>query len=101
MGLVEVVLGPLAGPECRRALGRSWVRIGQVLAGLPGLVVALCVLWFWWFQRQFDAGYLPGGLLLGGVAVLEGIMLVVALVMSPALVAGTLAGEKARGVLPL
>ena len=100
-GFVDFALGPLAGPECRRSLGRRWVRIGQVLAAVPGVVVALFVLWFWWFSNQFNPGYLPRGTLLGGVLALDGMMLVVALVMSPAVVAGTLAGEKARGVLPL
>jgi ABC-type transport system involved in multi-copper enzyme maturation permease subunit len=77
------------------------MRIGQVLAAVPGVFVALAALWWWWFSRQIDPSYLPRGVLTVGVITLGGMMLVVALVMSPAVVAGTLAGEKARGVLPL
>jgi ABC-type Na+ efflux pump permease subunit len=100
-GLVEFALGPLTGAECRRALGRRWIRAFQVGASVPGLVIVCATLWFWWFAQSFDATYRPGGLLRGAVITLEGLLLVVALVLSPAMVAGALAGEKARGILPL
>jgi ABC-type transport system involved in multi-copper enzyme maturation permease subunit len=100
-GFADFAFGPLAGLEIHRSLSRRWVRIGQVLAALPGVFIALIVLWWWWFSRQIDPNFLPRGTLTFGVIALGGMMLVVALVMSPAVVAGTLAGEKARGVLPL
>src|SRR5262245_49584597 len=72
-----------------------------MLAGIPGAIVALIVLWIWWFVQIFDPAFQPTGTLLGGVSILERIMIVVAMLMSPAMIAGTLAGERARGVLPL
>jgi hypothetical protein len=100
-GFVEFFLGPLAVPECRRTLNRGWVQVARMLAGIPGAIVALIVLWIWWFVQILDPAFQPAGTLLGGVSILERIMIVVAMLMSPAMIAGTLAGERARGVLPL
>jgi ABC-type transport system involved in multi-copper enzyme maturation permease subunit len=100
-GVVDALLGPLAAPECRRALSRGWVLVARVLAGIPAMIVALVVLWIWWFFRMFDRSFQPHNTLVGGLAALEWIMIVAAMLLSPAMTAGTLAGERARGVLPL
>ena len=100
-GLVELMVGPLAGPECRRAVSRRWLVVVRTLASLPVVGVVVVATWSWWFYMQLIPGFLPGELLRGSLLAVEGILVTVALVLSPALVAGTLAGEKARGTMEL
>ena len=33
MGQLTLLVGPLAGPECRRALARGWLLVVRALAG--------------------------------------------------------------------
>jgi ABC-type transport system involved in multi-copper enzyme maturation permease subunit len=99
--LASVLIGPLAGPECRRALGRGWLILLRVVAALAMLGVALVVLWFWWMSQAAEAGYLPFYILRWGLATVEGMLLTIALVMGPAVLAGSIAGEKQRGVMGL
>ncbi len=52
MNVATLVLGHLAGPECRRALGRGWL---IVVRGAVGVVLAVCVLflvWIWWLSAN-------------------------------------------------
>jgi ABC-type transport system involved in multi-copper enzyme maturation permease subunit len=93
---LELLLGPLAAIECRRSLSRDWVLVLRGLAAVPPAVVALAVLWFWWFQEQIMAGYSPGGALAWGLMGVEAMFVTVALLLGQALLAGTLAGEKLR-----
>jgi ABC-type transport system involved in multi-copper enzyme maturation permease subunit len=99
--LLEHLLGPLAAVECRRSLDRGWVLVVRALAAVPPAVVLLAILWFWWFTRQFIPDYSPGPSLAWGAAVVEGILVTAALLLGQALLAGTLAGDKARGTLDL
>ncbi len=99
--LASLLLGPLAGPECRRALGRGWLIVVRVLAGLAMMGIALIVVWFWWMSQAVDSGYLPFYILRWGLATVEGMLLTIALVMGPAVLAGSIAGEKERGVMGL
>jgi ABC-type transport system involved in multi-copper enzyme maturation permease subunit len=99
--VLETVFGPLAGPECRRALGRGWVLVVRWLAILPPAIVLLAVLWTWWFNCLFIADYLPEEAFRIGLQVLEWIFVLLALLLAPALLAGSLAGEKLRGTLGL
>jgi ABC-type transport system involved in multi-copper enzyme maturation permease subunit len=100
-GVSEALLGPLAGLECRRSLERPWVLFVRWLAVVPPAVVLLGVFWAWWFFYQFVPGYSPQGVLAFGLTAVEGMLITVALVLSPALLAGTLAGEKVRSTLAL
>jgi hypothetical protein len=94
---LEPLLGPLAAIECRRSLGRDWVLVIRGLAAAPPALVALAVLWFWWFQEQVGpGGYAPGGALAWGLMAVEALFVTVALLLGQALLAGTLAGEKLR-----
>lgn len=98
---LAMALGPLAGIECRRAVARGWLILVRTLAALAILAVTLIVLWDCWIQIYFNPNYLPYGKLRTGLTILEGMLISLGLVLSPALVAGTLAGEKERGALGL
>jgi ABC-type transport system involved in multi-copper enzyme maturation permease subunit len=103
MNLASALLGPLVVPECRRALARGWIVVVRSLAGLGAGLVALCVVWWWWLAQQLDdgTGYQPYLELHIGVTTIVGLALTLALVISPALLAGSLAGEKERGSIGL
>ena len=93
--------GPLAGPECRRALDRPWVLVVRTLATLPGCMTLLGVVLAWSLISSIERHARPGGVILGGLFALEFMLVTLALVLALALLAGTLAGERARGVLAL
>jgi ABC-type transport system involved in multi-copper enzyme maturation permease subunit len=95
------LLGPLAGPECLRALGRGWLIAVRTLSAGALALVALFVVWFWWLGVRLDASYNPSSELRGALAVGSMILLSISVVMPPAVLAGLLAGERERGVLQL
>ena len=99
--LVQLVVGPLAGPECRRAVGRRWLPLVRTLAGLPAAAVVAFAVWAWWFYSQIVPGFKPSELLIGALVTTEGILIAIALVLSPALVSGALTKEKTQGMLDL
>jgi ABC-type transport system involved in multi-copper enzyme maturation permease subunit len=99
--LMNLVLSPLAGPECRRALGRGWLILVRVLAGLAMTGTTLVILWFWWISQASNPAYLPYEILRYGLATVEGMLVTVALVLGPAVLAGSIAGERERGVMGL
>ncbi len=103
-GVVEAILGPLIGPECRRSLGRGWIILVRCLAGTVAGCVVLVLLWFWWISQSLTSGggvFSPHGVLLGGIVALEVMAVGATLVLSPALIAGSLAGAQERGALGL
>lgn len=99
--IVSLLFGPLAGPESRRALGRGWVVILRALAGAALMGVPLVTLWWWWMVQQSDLDHQPIYELRIGLITVAGMMLTIALLQGPAVLAGSLAGEKQRGVLAL
>jgi ABC-type transport system involved in multi-copper enzyme maturation permease subunit len=99
--LATVVFGHLTGVECRRALARGWLIVVRTLAGGALALIALSLLWIWWLSVGIDPAFVPGAdvrIALGTSAV---IMLTIVVVMAPAVLAGSLAGERERGVLQL
>jgi ABC-type transport system involved in multi-copper enzyme maturation permease subunit len=96
-----VLLGPLVVPECRRAGARGWLVLARcALGGLLALVL-LGLLWYWWVSATFDPYHNPSNDV-RLVFVVSAITLVaVAVLMVPAVLAGSLAGERERGVLQL
>ncbi len=99
--IAEFMFGPLFLPECSRSVGRAWTIVVRCLAALAASSVALGVIWWWWFSSQIDPGYMPYAALRFGLAALEGMAVVIALLIAPAVLAGSLAGEKERGTLGL
>ncbi len=101
MNLATLVFGHLAGPECRRALARGWLIIVRTLVGLALAMVLISVLWLWWATEQIYPGYSPTFQLQVALWAAAMIMLTIVVVQAPAVLAGSLAGERERGVLQL
>jgi ABC-type transport system involved in multi-copper enzyme maturation permease subunit len=99
--IMNLVLSPLAGPECRRALGRGWLILVRVLAALAMAGTTLVIIWFWWISQASDSAFLPYAILRYGLATVEGMLVTIALVLGPAVLAGSIAGERERGVMGL
>lgn len=99
MNLLDALLGPLATFECRRAARPRWVLWVRLLAALPAAAIVLVVGWIWTLLGQLDPTFLPYRVLTGGLIAIEMVELFLALLLSPALIAGAIAGEKDRGTL--
>jgi hypothetical protein len=97
----EALFGPLVGPECRRALRGGSVFVARSLAVLLPCVILLCVAWACWIFPSVDPNFSPASTLWGGLLAVEGLLVTAALILSPAVLAGALAGDKARGMLGL
>jgi ABC-type transport system involved in multi-copper enzyme maturation permease subunit len=98
---VSVLIGPLAGPECRRAASRGWLIVVRLLAALALLGAASIALWACWMDAAADPNSMPFEILGYGLVAVEGMLVTVALVLAPAVLAGSIAGEKERGVMAL
>jgi ABC-type transport system involved in multi-copper enzyme maturation permease subunit len=96
-----ILLGPLAGPECARASRRGWVIWLRMLPAIVAGVVAFVVLWIWWISAQIDPYHQPFDELRTGLTIVEGMLVTFAMLLSPAVLAGSLAGEKERGSIGL
>lgn len=101
MNLAATLLGPLAGQECRRGVARGWLILVRTLAAVGILGVALVVFWIAWAFQRLNPTFQPFDVFRRGLLIVEGMMLTVALVLTPAVLAGSLAGEKERGALGL
>jgi ABC-type transport system involved in multi-copper enzyme maturation permease subunit len=78
------------------------VFIVRGLAIAPAALVLTIVCWFWWFSTRVVGGrFSPLGGLQVGLVMLEAMLVTVAIVLPPALLAGSLAGEKTRNTLGL
>lgn len=99
--LFSVILGPMVAPECRRALGRGWVILVRTLGAVAVLSVTLAIVWWWWMSAFSDPGHSPYAELRIGFGVVLGMMIGGALLLGPAVMAGSIAGEKERGSLGL
>lgn len=99
--LATLLFGPLAGPECRRAIGRGWLIVARCLAGGLLALVSLSIFWWWWFGQRIDPGFSPFEGLRGGTVAVLALAIVLMMVMGPAVLAGSLAGDKERGSIGL
>ena len=98
---LTLFLGPLAAPECDRASRRGWLIWVRLIPAIAAGVVAVGVLWLWWIGQQIDPTHQPFYELRIALSIIEGMMLTFAMIMTPALLAGSLAGDKERGSIGL
>jgi ABC-type transport system involved in multi-copper enzyme maturation permease subunit len=98
---LTMLLGPLAAPECSRASRRSWVIWVRMAPAFAAGAVAFFVLWFGWMRMQFDEFHQPFDEFRTGLSLIEGMIVIFAMIMAPAVLAGSLAGEKERGSIGL
>ncbi len=96
-----VLFGPLVVPECRRASARGWLVLARCLAGGLLALVLLCLLYTWWFTLLIDPFFAPGGYIRMALEISAMVLVTIAVLMVPAVLAGSLAGERERGVLQL
>jgi ABC-type transport system involved in multi-copper enzyme maturation permease subunit len=101
LNALDELLGPLATVECRRAVRPRWLVWVRMAAAVPAAGIVLLVAWAWMLWSRIDPSFLPGELLAIGLVTVEGTQVVLALLASPALIAGAVAGEKDRGTLVL
>lgn len=99
--MLEILCGPLAEVECRRMLSSKWWLLVRWLAALPAVGIVLMTLWVWWLSVIFHPTFNPAGLVQFATVSLEVLFLLVTLLWTPALLAGTLAGDKEAGTLGL
>jgi ABC-type Na+ efflux pump permease subunit len=98
---IEVALGPLVVPECRRAVGRGWLLLVRSLSALALMGVVLISLMVWSMLANGNAAFNPSGTIRIALLVLECMAIAFAMILAPAVLAGSLAGERERGALPL
>jgi ABC-type transport system involved in multi-copper enzyme maturation permease subunit len=99
--VVLVLLGPLVVPECRRALARGWLILARFAAGGLLAFAVVSLLYLWWFGATFFAFFSPADLIRWTLWTSVMVLVAVAVLMVPAVLAGSLAGERERGVLQL
>ena len=99
--LAVYLFGPLVVPECRRALARGWLVLLRGASALVMMGVAAAMVWWWWTASQIDPTFSPYQTLRVGLQATLTLGLTLAVILTPALIAGTLAGEKERGSMGL
>jgi ABC-type transport system involved in multi-copper enzyme maturation permease subunit len=99
--LLLVLFGPLIVPECRRAGARGWLILARFLAGGLLALVLWSLLWYWWLYLAIDSLYDPAQDVRQALWVSALVLVTVVVLMVPAVLAGSLAGERERGVLQL
>ena len=98
LNLAGLLVGPLAGPECRRAVARGWLILVRGLAAVAVFGVVVLALWVWWINQQLDP-IITGPLTSSGSAWRwsRGCSSRSRWCSRPAVLAGSLAGERERG----
>jgi ABC-type transport system involved in multi-copper enzyme maturation permease subunit len=101
MDIWTIAFGPLAGVEARRHVSRPWVSLTCWLATLSAAAVLIVVVWHWWFMHQASSDFLPLATLHAGLIALEGMLVVCAWLLPPALLSGSFSGDKTRAGLAI
>ena len=100
--LARFIFGHLTGTECRRGLARGWLLWLRASVGTLLATGLLFLIWSWWLTARFDSTYrctwLRSPFCLSAAAL---VLLTITAVQAPAVLAGSLAGERERGILQL
>ena len=101
MNVATMLVGPLLVPECRLAARRGWARRLRVGAGVALALPLLLVAWWWWMRVEVEPNFRGDRVVPSGLAATLAISIGLALLLSPSLLAGSLAGERERGSIGL
>lgn len=99
--LLGFLLGPLVIPECRRAGARGWLILVRTITCALVACIALACWWWWWYAASTDPAYTPRDVIPTALLILEFLGIAAISLLTPALLAGSLAGDKERGSLGL
>ena len=95
------LFGPLALPECARASRREWLIWVRLLPAVGAGAVAFLVAWGWATFAEFEPDHFPYQEVRLGLTAIVGGLVALAFLIPPAVLAGSLAGEKERGSIAL
>ena len=101
LNLARLVFGHLAGIECRRGLVRGWLLWLRALVGTLLAPALFFLIWAWWLNAKYDSTFVPGIELRIFLSAAALVLLTITAVQAPAVLAGSLAGERERGILQL
>jgi ABC-type Na+ efflux pump permease subunit len=101
LNLARVVFGHLAGIECRRGLARGWILWLRAILGTLLAMALFFLTWAWWLAASYESGFVPGLEVRYFLSAVSLILLTITAVQAPAVLAGSLAGERERGILQL
>ena len=99
MSASTFLFGPRTSVEIRRVTARRWVQWARLGSAGLGIAVCLTVAFVVWVSSQANLDSSPGPLIRAALLIMSACTLLAALLISPALLAGALAGEKDHGTL--
>lgn len=99
MSFATLLFGPLTAVETRRLTARPWMFWARMGSGLIGVAILATVAFVLWVSAQAQIDRPPGTMLRGSLFLTSLCTMLAALLVSPALLAGSLAGEKDQGTL--
>jgi ABC-type transport system involved in multi-copper enzyme maturation permease subunit len=97
----ERLVGPLAPVEAARLVSRTWVLVLRRITPIVMGIVLLMVIWVWWLSQGTNDNYSPLVALRGALVGLLGLLITCSWLLTPALLAGTLSGERMQASLAL
>jgi ABC-type Na+ efflux pump permease subunit len=99
--LARLVFGHLTGIECRRGLGRTWLFWLRASVGTLLACALFLFAWSWWLSATYETASAPVDAMHYFLAATTLALLTIVVVQAPAVLAGSLAGERERGILHL
>ncbi len=101
LNLARLVFGHLAGIECRRGLARGWLLWLRALVGTLLAAALFFLTWAWWLSARYESNFVPGVEVRYFLSAVTLVLLTITAVQAPAVLAGSLAGERERGILQI
>ncbi len=99
LNVARLLLGHLTGIECRRALARGWLLWVRAAVGTLLGACLLFLIWVWWLSARDGSSSIPADWLRIFLSATALVLLTITAVQAPAVLAGSLAGERERGIL--
>ena len=94
-----LALTPLAGPECRWAVSKTWVFVVRSTAAVLVLGILLVVAWYCWLVQTVNPAARPEAALGGALLTALGLNFTLVLLLAPALLAGAFSSDATRTAL--
>ncbi len=101
LNLARVIFGHLTGTECRRGLARGWLLWLRASVGTLLSIGLLLLIWSWFVSARGESIRLSHWEISTCLSAAAFVLLTITAAQAPAVLAGSLAGERERGILQL